>query len=136
MDDLGPTGDPQDTEVIDLPEAAVLSESIYGSFERMLTPAQISELYSMCLNDADRRIRLLQQSAPAQDHENFRAIIHAIKGTCGMVGALQLAAMATILEQSAMPATDDLAPYQQFLCASAHLRRILNAKSIPPLAGN
>lgn len=135
MDDPLQTGEPQATDAGDLPEAAILSEPIYGSFEQMLTPAQISELYAMCLNDADRRIRLLQQSAAAQDQENFCTVIHAIKGTCGMVGALQLASLAAAMEQGPMPVPDDSAPYERFLCASAHLRRILNSKSIPPLAG-
>lgn len=135
---MGPfreTGEPCTGNASDLPESARLSDSIYGSFERMLTPAQVGELYSMCLDDADRRIRLLQQSAHQQDQENFRNIIHAIKGTCGMVGALQLAAMAAAMEQAPMPGPEDQSPYEQFLCASAHLRRILKAKSIPPLTG-
>lgn len=119
-----------------VPESEILSESIYGSFERMLAPEQVTELYAMCLDDADRRVRLLQQTAAAQDQENFRVVMHAIKGTCGMVGALELAAMATALEQEPMPKADNPAPYEEFLCASAHLRRILMGKSIQPLAGD
>ena len=119
-----------------VPESEILSESIYGSFERMLTPEQVTELYAMCLDDADRRVRLLQQAAAAQDQENFRVVMHAIKGTCGMVGALELAAMATTLEQEPMPKADDPAAYEEFLCASAHLRRILKGKSIQPPAGD
>ena len=96
----------------------------------MLTREQLAEMYSLCLDDVERRIRILQETAGTLDAETFRTSVHTIKGTCGMVGALELAALATSMEESTPPAVDDLAPYLQFLIATAQLRRILNAKSI------
>lgn len=114
-----------------VPDQRALSETIYASFESMLTPHQIGELYSMCLDDVGRRIRLLQETAAAQDVEAYRRAIHSVKGTCGMVGALRLAALATAMESATMPQPGDLQPYEEFLLASAELRRILILKSIP-----
>lgn len=132
MDDLLPQSSQASAPLEYLPEESrALSASIFASFERMLSREQVSELYAMCLDDADRRIQLLEQSSADQDQENFRRVIHAIKGTCGMVGALELAALAAQMEQGPMPTADDHAPYQQFLSASGYLRRILRSKSIP-----
>jgi len=114
-------------------EGGALNETTYASFESMLTPEQLGELYGICLEDVDRRIRLLQQAVAEQDIEAYRCVTHSIKGTCGMVGAVRMAALAAKMESSSMPQPGDLEPYKEFLLASAELRRILNAKSIPLL---
>jgi HPt (histidine-containing phosphotransfer) domain-containing protein len=121
-----------------VPDLHALSETIYASFESMLTPQQIGELYGTCLDDVDRRIRLLQETVAEQDIEAYRRATHSIKGTCGMVGALRLAALASSMESASLPQPGDLQPFGEFLLASAELRRILQSKSIPlsPSAGS
>jgi len=114
-------------------EEGALNEMIYASFNSMLTPEQVTEMYSMCLDDVDRRIRLLQQTVAEQDVEAYRRATHSIKGTCGMVGAVRLAALAAKMESSWIPQPGDSEPYEEFLLALAELRGILNRKSIPLL---
>lgn len=111
----------------------VLSEATYASLADSMPRAQLLELYTMCLDDADRRIGLMRTMIAEGDRDGFERAAHAIKGGCGMVGALELAALAEGMEQQGgAPGALD-----EFLLASARLRRILAAQteSTDPVSG-
>jgi HPt (histidine-containing phosphotransfer) domain-containing protein len=84
-------------------------------------------LYSMCLDDADRRIETMKQACREGDAETYCKTAHAVKGGCGFVGALELASMASAMEEDGPPSDGNTRGLEQFLMASARLRRILNA---------
>jgi HPt (histidine-containing phosphotransfer) domain-containing protein len=63
----------------------------------------------------------------ADDQEAYRRAAHSIKGGCGMVGATELAKLAAAMEENGFSTVDNKGPLQQFLAASARLRRILDA---------
>lgn len=106
-----------------------LSDATYSSLANGMPRAQLMELYTMCLDDADRRIGLMRTLAAAHDSAAYERAAHAIKGGCGMVGALELAALAEDMEQNGPPGDGSTAPLDEFLLASARLRRILGAQT-------
>ncbi len=106
-------------------DAAVLSDTTFASILHTMPKEQVRKLYAMCLDDVDRRIGLLQQASATRDADAFMRTAHSIKGGCGMVGALELAALATVMEQDGMPAVHSVVPFEDFLRASARLRGML-----------
>ena len=105
----------------------ILNRKIYDSLARSLPAEQLRKLYQLSLDDADARIGVMRQAIAADDHDTYRAAAHSIKGGCGMVGAIELAGMASAMEETGPQAVDNSGPLEQFLSASARLRRILDA---------
>lgn len=105
----------------------VLSEATYASLAESMPPPQLEALYTLCLDDADRRIGLMRAMAAAGDREGYERAAHAIKGGCGMVGALELASLAEAMEQDGPGVSQVDTVLDEFLLASARLRRILGA---------
>jgi CheY-like chemotaxis protein len=112
--------------------AAILSPAVYSAFAQSMSPQQVRQLYSMCLDDADAKIGKMRQAAAVRDYDAYRRAAHSIKGGCGMVGATELAALAARMEESSPEAIDNIGPstdlLDEFLAASARLRRILDAQ--------
>ena len=106
-------------------DPGVLSESTFLSLRQTMPAPQLRALYKLCLDDVDARLKTLRQASEARDADGFRRAAHSIKGGCGMVGALELARMATDFERRGMPAVDNVVPFQHFLEASARLRGML-----------
>ncbi|ADW70037.1 response regulator [Granulicella tundricola] len=104
-----------------------LSEATYGTLAASMPREQLLQLYAMCLDDADRRAEAMKELAVAGDGEAYSKAAHAIKGGCGFVGALELASMASAMEEDGPPSDGNVRTLEQFLMASARLRRILNA---------
>jgi CheY-like chemotaxis protein/HPt (histidine-containing phosphotransfer) domain-containing protein len=114
------------------PADGVLDQATYGSFARSLTPAQLKQLYAMSLDDAERRIGQMRDALVAGDDDGWRQAAHSIKGGCGMVGAVELARLAGRMESDGLACVDSKSPsggiLEEFLAASARLRRILDAQ--------
>ena len=112
--------------------AGLLNEAVYANFARTMPPATVAGLYQMCLDDAGKRVAQMRKANAARDDDAYRRAAHAIKGGCGMVGALELASLAAAMETQGLPPLDgsvpDDAPLDQFLTASARLRRMLEHK--------
>jgi CheY-like chemotaxis protein/HPt (histidine-containing phosphotransfer) domain-containing protein len=104
-----------------------LSEETYKALAASMPKEQLLGLYTMCLDDADRRVGIMKQACVDGDAELYRKTAHAVKGGCGFVGALELASMACAMEEDGPPSDGNVRGLEQFLMASARLRRILNA---------
>ncbi len=107
--------------------SGALSRAIYDAFAQSVSREQLRELYRMSLDDADARIETMRAALAADDAEAYRRAAHSIKGGCGMVGAVELAGMASAMEEFGPHTVDNVDPLKQFLSASARLRRILDA---------
>jgi HPt (histidine-containing phosphotransfer) domain-containing protein len=68
----------------------------------------------------------MRRAAAEGDDAAFKREAHAIKGGCGMVGALELQKLATSMEQRGLR-DDDVATLDEFLVACERLRRMLIA---------
>ena len=111
--------------------SAVLSRAIYDAFAQTMNPQQLAQLYAMCLDDADARIATMRKALAAGNPEAYCRAAHSIKGGSGMVGALELARIAAQMELDGIEIVPNRVPpahlLDEFLAASARLRRILDA---------
>jgi CheY-like chemotaxis protein len=102
----------------------VLDEGIYRNLARSMPAAKLGQLYAMCLTDAETRIGTMRVSASNGDDAAYKREAHAIKGGCGMVGALQLQTLATSMEERGL-SDDHIASLDEFVLACERLRRML-----------
>ncbi len=117
----GQDGDALDEAICDLDEA------IYEKLAASMKQEQLKQLYALCLGDAEKRIARMRQAASEGDDDAYRREAHAIKGGCGMVGALQLQNIATSMEKQGLCVTNHVATLDEFMLSCERLRRILIA---------
>jgi CheY-like chemotaxis protein len=110
-------------------DTSVLDETVYRKLSQSMKPLQLEQLYTLCLSDAEGRITNMRLSASNGDDAAYRREAHAVKGGCGMVGALELQMLATAMEQRGL-SDDHVATLDEFMAASERLRRILVAHGI------
>ncbi len=107
--------------------AEALDAAIYGKLSAAMQPAQVAQLYALCLSDAAERVAAMRECAAHGDDEGYRKAAHAIKGSCGMVGAVQLRTLAGRMEEQGLATANHVASLDEFMLASERLRRILIA---------
>ena len=84
----------------------VLDEKIYGQLAGSMPARQLHEMYQLCVRDARERIALMRTLMAEHDAARFVREAHAIKGSCGMLGATQLHGMAAELERDGPEAAE------------------------------
>jgi len=107
------------------PATDVLDETIYDRLAAILPPAQLRELYAMTLTDVRRRVDLMRTALDSGNLREYRAEAHAIKGGCGMVGALELSRIAAAVETGS---AKDTLPFADFVAACTRLQRMLDPR--------
>jgi CheY-like chemotaxis protein len=110
-------------------ESSILDETIYRKLAGSMRPPQLQQLYTLCLADIDARLTKMQSSASNGDDKTYRAEAHAIKGSCGMVGATELQSLATSMEKQGL-SDDHVASLKEILLAAKRLQRMLRAREI------
>jgi CheY-like chemotaxis protein len=104
-----------------------LDEGVYRKLVGAMRRESLEQLYALCLSDAEARIAGMRRSASEGDDAAYRREAHAIKGGCGMVGALELQKIATLMEERGLGNANHVASLDEFMLACARLRRILIA---------
>ncbi len=104
-----------------------LNEAIYEKLGASMRAERLQQLYSLCLTDTEERITHMRQLASNHDDAFFRKEAHAIKGSAGMVGAIELQTLAAKLEEDELPA-NHVASLDELMVACERLRRILMAR--------
>jgi CheY-like chemotaxis protein len=104
----------------------VLDENVYRKLASSMRSSQLEQLYAMSLADAEGRLAGMRQAAAEGDDAAYKRQAHAIKGGCGMVGALELQTLATSMEQHGLR-DDHVASLEEFVVACERLRRMLIA---------
>jgi HPt (histidine-containing phosphotransfer) domain-containing protein len=94
-----------------------------------MRPSQLDKLYTLCLNDAETRLTTMQQAAADGNDAAYKTEAHAVKGGCGMVGALELQTLATSMERRGL-SDDHVASLKEFNVACERLRGMLIAREI------
>jgi CheY-like chemotaxis protein len=112
-----------------VPDATVLDEAIYNKLAGSMRPSRLEQLYDLCLADTELRLASMRLAASNGDDVAYRREAHAIKGGCGMVGALQLQTLATSMEKHGL-SDDDVASLEQIIVACERLRGMLIARDI------
>jgi CheY-like chemotaxis protein len=104
----------------------VLDESVYRRLAESMREPQFQQLYAFCLSDAEARLATMWQAGFEGDDAAYRRAAHAIKGSCGMVGALELQRLATSMEERGL-SDDHVASLNEFVLACERLRGMLVA---------
>lgn len=115
-----------------LEAVTVLDQTVYEKLAASMRPERIGQLYALCLDDARRRIGAMRLAASTEDDEAYRKEAHAIKGGCGMVGAIELQRLATSMETRGLDATNHVATLDEFLLGCERLERMLVAREVEP----
>jgi CheY-like chemotaxis protein len=105
---------------------SVLNGVVYEKLAGSMPRSRLEQLYELCLTDAENRIAAMRKAAAEGDDGAYRRGAHAIKGGCGMVGAIELQSLATSMEERGL-CDDDIASLDEFILACERLRRILVA---------
>jgi len=109
-------------------DGVVLDEDVYAKLAGSMRGSQLEELYALCRKDAEVRVERMRRAASLGDDAAYRKEAHALKGGCGMVGAVELQRLATSMEERGLR-DDDVATLKEFMVASERLRRILVART-------
>jgi CheY-like chemotaxis protein/HPt (histidine-containing phosphotransfer) domain-containing protein len=110
-------------------DEGVLSKVVYEKLAGSMPRSRLEQLYELCLTDAENRIAAMRQAASNGDNGAYKRGAHAIKGGCGMVGAIELQRLATSMEERGL-VDDHIASLNEFILACERLRRILVAHGI------
>ncbi len=111
-------------------ESLPLDETIYAQLASAMPAKQLHEMYAMCLNDARSRIANMRALAADRDDAQFMREAHAIKGSCGMLGATELHRIAAALEKHGPgPAGSAVNSLDELAHACDRLERMLSARA-------
>ncbi len=113
----------------DLPAGGIdLDADVYTKLASSMAGTKLAQLYALCLNDAKTRVAVMRRAASEGDDGTYRKQAHAIRGGCGMVGALELHTRAVSMEERGLMDANHVASLDEFLSACERLRRILVAR--------
>jgi CheY-like chemotaxis protein len=76
----------------------VVSPETLAQLRKLMSEAGVRQIYQVVVTDLARRIDALAAAMAKGDGAEVRRIGHAIKGGCGMAGALQAARLGALLE--------------------------------------
>jgi CheY-like chemotaxis protein len=76
----------------------VINAEILAQFRKLMPETAVRQVYQTLVTDLGRRIEALSGAMARGDGAEVRRIGHAIKGGCGMAGALQAARLGALLE--------------------------------------
>jgi HPt (histidine-containing phosphotransfer) domain-containing protein len=107
----------------------VLDEAVYRKLAASMRLEQLEKLYTLCLNDIETRLTTMRQAAADGNDAAYKTEAHAVKGGCGMVGALELQTLATSMEKRGL-SDDHVASLKEFNVACERLRGMLIAREI------
>ncbi len=116
------------SEPVDFSHWPALDETTYYRLAAALPVSQLGELYQLTLTDIDGRVERLREASMAHDLATWRHEAHALKGGCSMVGAAELAHLATLAETADASVFNAATAVTDFLYASERLRSILSAR--------
>jgi CheY-like chemotaxis protein/HPt (histidine-containing phosphotransfer) domain-containing protein len=109
------------------PHAAdVLDFKTYEKLQASMGPGKLDQLYDLCLSDVRKRVATMRTAAAEGDDATYRREAHAIKGGCGLVGAMELQTIAASGENLGIVA-NHVATLDEILVASERLERMLVA---------
>ena len=115
------------------PKDAVISPQTLAQFRGMMPEAAVREIYATVASDLNRRVHTLESAIAKSDDAEVRRIGHAIKGGCGMAGAIQAARIGALFEE--LPAgaesnhlDNSMALLSDLRAAARNLERMLEAE--------
>jgi len=89
------------------PHDPVLNLEILAQFRKIMPEPAVRQIYAAVVTDLGKRIDALSSAIERRDAAEIRRIGHAIKGGCGMAGAVQVAHVGALLEAVPLDAKDN-----------------------------
>jgi HPt (histidine-containing phosphotransfer) domain-containing protein len=107
--------------------SGVLDPIVLEHLGRSMPPNRLWAFIAFVADDADSRIARMHAAALEGDDARFRTEAHALKGSCGMVGALDLKQLAAYAEDEGLPhePLTEWKPLVQFVDAVTAIRLML-----------
>ena len=87
------------------PGAVVVDANTLAKLREIMPEAAVRQIYASVVADLFRRLATLDAAIANGDAASVRAIGHAIKGGCGIAGALQAARLGALLEAGILEPT-------------------------------
>ncbi len=109
-------------------EDPVVNMEILAQFRKMMPETAVRQIYSAVVVDLGKRIDALSSAIDKGDAEEVRRIGHAIKGGCGMAGAVQAAHLGALLEAKDNQLDNSAALLRDLRDAARGLERMLDAE--------
>jgi CheY-like chemotaxis protein len=111
----------------------VVNMEVLGQFRKMMPETAVRQIYKAVVVDLGKRIEMLTNAIAKGDAAEVRRIGHAIKGGCGMAGAVQAAHLGAMLETATLETKDNqldnsAALLQDLRAAARGLERMLDAE--------
>jgi HPt (histidine-containing phosphotransfer) domain-containing protein len=111
----------------------VVSSEVLSKLRQIMPESAVREIYTATVADLAGRIEALGKAIARRDSDEIHRIGHAIKGGCGMAGAVQAARLGAMLETSPSAAEDNhldnsKALLRDLRAAARALRRMLDAE--------
>lgn len=103
----------------------VINPETLSQFRQLMTESTIREIYSAVLSDLHKRQDVLEKAVAEGNSEEVRRIGHAIKGGCGMAGAMQAARIGALLETKSDQLDNCAAALRDLNTATQKLERML-----------
>jgi CheY-like chemotaxis protein len=106
-------------------EYPVVNPETLAQFRQLMTEATVREIYVALVTDLKRRLNALENALASRNKDEVRRIGHAIKGGCGMAGAVQVARLGAFLESKSDHLDNCAAAVQELYTATRKLERML-----------
>jgi CheY-like chemotaxis protein len=107
-------------------EDAVLNPATLAQFRQLMTETTVREIYTAAVSDLQKRIAALESAIAAGNTDEIRRIGHAIKGGCGMAGAMQVARLGAFFESKSDHLDNCADALQELYSAARRLERMLD----------
>jgi CheY-like chemotaxis protein len=108
------------------PEDPVVNPETLAQFRQMMTEATVREIYVTLMTDLKKRITGLESAIATGNREEIRRLGHAIKGGCGMAGAMEVARLGATFESKSDQLDNCAAALQELYSATRKLERMLD----------
>src|SRR5579863_2151350 len=115
--------------------APVIKAETLAQFRGMMPDRGVRQIYNAVVDDLERRAKTLQRAMSLGDTQEIRRIGHAIKGGCGMAGAMEAARVGAKLESRGDQLDNAPDLFLELKAATQNLRRMLDAEFPVPGEG-
>lgn len=103
-----------------------IDQATFQRIRKAMPTPQLRSLYDFALTDAEQRVLRMEAAATANDPTTLHKEAHAMKGSCGMIGATRLRTLASTVEDAGLASS----------MPPPRLSRISSGnQSCPPYAG-
>jgi CheY-like chemotaxis protein len=103
----------------------VINPTTLAQFRQLMTEATVREIYAAVVSDLHKRQSALEKAIAGGNSEEVRRIGHAIKGGCGMAGAMQASQLGAVFEAESDQLDNCSRALQQLYTATQRLERML-----------